>query len=565
MSITLSGLILAIGEVSVSDRIDKGKGEDRLEKYLVAAKRDLMARDARESMIAYMRYMSPDPDKPNDPMASAYEITPLARLLCQVIEKVDSGELKRVAVSVGPQFGKSEPLSRKAPAWLSGKRPRRNMILGSYNDTFAQEFGDDVRTILQSENHHHVFQDYELKKGSEAKDNLKTVQGGKMAFVGVGGSGTGKPADIFFVDDPYKSDADAQSEAYREKVWRWFTGVAMARCHKNSAIIVVHTRWHEDDLIGRLCDPDHPEREKKYKGIADRWTYYNLPAVIQDPTLADALGLTLEPQTDPLIVEQFGTKPMVSLWENRKSLAFLAEAKQTDSRIFDALYMGRPAPDSGTYFVEDHLVEYDPEELPANLRKYGASDHGVSTKQSADPTVLGCVGIDDKEDIWVLPDLVWERMPTDKTVEELILQMKTHSPMCWWLENEHISKAFGPFLIKRMHEENVFVTLDPKTPSKDKQTRARSIQGRMAMRKVHFPRFAHWWPAARQQLLKFPYGTNDDFVDWLSWIGLGLLSEFGASKTVETKVVRVGSPAWVKAASAAKERKEQLEKSREGW
>lgn len=86
-----------------------------------------------------------------------------------------------------------------------------------------------------------------------------------MAFVGVGGSGTGKAADIFFVDDPYKNDEDAQSAIYREKVWKWFNSVSFSRCHKDSAIIIVHTRWHEDDLIGRLCDPDHPDRHKNIK------------------------------------------------------------------------------------------------------------------------------------------------------------------------------------------------------------------------------------------------------------------------------------------------------------
>jgi predicted phage terminase large subunit-like protein len=539
---------------------------DRLALQVIAAKRDLASRAAREHMIDYMRYMSPDPDRADDPMASYFEITPLARLLCQIIEKVDRGELNRVAVSVGPQFGKSDVLSRRAPAWLSGRRPRRNMILGSYNDTFAQEFGDDVRTTIQAENHRHVFPGHELKKGSESKANLTTTKGGKMAFVGVGGSGTGKPADIFFVDDPYKNDQDAQSEGYRETVWRWFTGVVFARCHKNSAIIIVHTRWHEDDLIGRLCDPDHPERNKRYKGIADRWAYYNLPAIVEDPTLANALDLTLEVPKDPLVIEQFGSKPMASLWENRKSLAFLAEAKQSDSRIFNALYMGKPAPESGTYFLAENILEYDPHELPANLTIYGASDHAASSKNSADYNVLGCVGVDEKEDIWVLPDVVIERMETDKVVEEMLLQMRTHKPDVWWMEDELISKSFGPFLIKRMQEENVFVTLSPKTPTKDKKLRARSIQGRMSMKKVHFPRSAPWWAMAKQQLLKFPYGTNDDFVDWLGWIGLGLLSEYGAAKSkVSDNVVRVGSIAWVKASAAARERREKSEQNTKGW
>ncbi len=539
---------------------------EELLRWETALKRKRRIEAARKSMLEYMLATRPDPDNP-DPEASTYEVTPLARLLCQVIEKVDRGEARRVCVSVGPQLGKSEILSRSGPAWLSARNPRRHMILGSYNDSFAQEFGGEVRDIIQSETHRAIFPAHELKKGSEAKNNLVTTMGGKMAFVGVGGSGTGKPADIFFIDDPFKSDADAQSETHREHVWKWFNGVTFARCHKRSSIIIVHTRWHEDDLIGRLVDPDHPERNKKYRGIADRWTYYNLPAIVEDPELAEALGLTLQVPTDPDVIEQFGTKPMASLWENRKSLELFAEAKQNDSRIFNALYMGKPAPDSGSYFLGTSICEYDREDLPTNLRIYAASDHAVSEKQTADYTVLGCVGVDEKDDIWVLPDLVWERMETDVTVEEMLGMMKRNKPQLWWMESELISKSFGPFLKKRMHESRIYTTLSPQRPSKDKRTRARAIQGRMSMGKVHFPRFAPWWPSAKSQLLKFPYAANDDFVDWLSWIGLGLTSEYGADvqDSKDDKVIEVGSIRWILAASEQQKRRERIEKNTKGW
>lgn len=523
-------------------------------------------RFARHNMLDFMQLTNPHPQHTEDVRYSLFENTPLARLLCQVVERVDVLQEKRVCISVGPQFGKSQVLSRGAPAWLSGRNPRRHMILGSYNDSFASEFGGDVREIMNQAEYKLVFPDHGMRRGSEAKDLLITNVGGKMAFVGVGGSGTGKPADIFFVDDPFKNDEDAQSALYREKVWKWFNSTAMTRCHKDSAIIVVHTRWHEDDLIGRLCDPDHPERDKKYKGISDRWTYYNLPAIVQDPKLAEALSLTLEVPQDPFVREMFGEKPMASLWENRKSLHFLAEAKQMDARTFGALYMGQPAPEDGSYFREiDMVEEHDPDTLPKNLRKYGASDHAVSEKQKADSTVLGCAGVDEEGDIWLMPDIVWEKMETDRTVEELLVQMRVHKPQLWWLENELISKSFGPFLKRRMYEERIFTTLDPKTPTKEKKTRARAIQGRMRQRRVHFPAYAPWWPAAKQQLLKFPYGTNDDFVDFLSWIGLGLTQEYNAPVTKPQKVIKVGTMEWIKASSNKKERDERIRKAANGW
>lgn len=540
---------------------------DRLQLRVLAAKRTEKSLLAAKHMLPFMQLINPDPEDPENVQSSAFEATPLARLLCQIIEKVDRGELKRVCVSVGPQFGKSEVLSRGAPAWLSGRDPRRHMILGSYNGDFAKEFGGDVREIMQTHVFSQIFPEHGMRAGSEAKELLITNKGGKMAFVGVGGAGSGKRGDIVFIDDPIKNDEEAQSKVYRDKVWAWFNTVARKRIHGKSAIIIVHTRWHEDDLIGRLCDPDHPERNTTYKGIAKRWTYYNLPAVVQDEELAAALGLDLQTPTDPFVIEQFGDKPLVSLWEERKPLTFLAEDKEADPRSFNALYMGQPAPEQGAYFRLEDLVEYHSiEELPTNLNWYGASDHAVSEEQKADSTVIGCAGVCEKNDIWIPPDIVWDKMETDRTVDEIIMMMRIKKALVWWLENELISKSFGPFLKIRMHEEKVYTTLDPKTPSKKKPVRARAIQGRMRMGKVHFPAFAPWWPAAKLQLLKFPYGTHDDFVDWLSWIGLGLTQEYGAEgEKPQEKAPEVGTIGWIKAAHNAEEKQRRINKVAKGW
>lgn len=534
--------------------------------HLKAAKRLDAAIQAHDSLLSYAQFTSPDPKDPEDAEKSRYLATAHGRLLCQIVEKIERRELKRVCVSIGPQFGKSEILSRKGPAWISGRNPFAHSILASYNQPNADKFGGEVRELVESRAHQQVFPGYgELRKGQQ--DYLVTDKGGQLAFVGVGGSGTGRPADFFFVDDPIKGDEDANSETAREKMWDWFNSVVFTRCHDDSAILVVHTRWHEDDLIGRLCDPDHPDREKKYAGIAKRWTYINLPAVVADPDLAKALGLTLEVQTDPDIVKQFGVKPISSLWPGRKSLPLLAEAKGQDARTFNALYMGRPTPEDGEYFKESFLVPYhSPNELPKNLRKYGASDHAVSTKQSADSTVLGCVGIDEDGDVWVLDDIVMRRMETDTTVDELLLQFLTHKPQMWFLESELISKSFGPFLKKLMFEKGIYTMLDPVTVSKDKSTRARAIQGRMSHKRVHFPVYASWWPEARNQILKFPYGSHDDFVDWLAHIGMGLLKEIPATAPSKPgRVTSVGSIEWTLAQTRLKARKDATAKAVSGW
>lgn len=533
-------------------------------KQLRLKKKQLAHFDAADSLLRYCELQMPDVEDIDDSDRTRFHSSPQARILCQIMEKVERGELKRVAVSVGPQMGKSQIISRAFPAWVTGKDPYRNLILGSYNQTFAEEFGNEVRTMIESPLHQAVFPEHELSKG--ASDLLITTRGGKSAFVGVGGSGSGKPADFFVVDDPIRSDEDANSATYRERIWKWFNGVVFARCKNKTAIVVVHTRWHSDDLIGRLCDPDHPERNKAYRGIADRWTYINIPAVIDDPKLAAEYGLTLEVQTDPLIVEQFGDKPISALYPEEKGLDLLAEAKNNDARTFNALYMGRPTAEDGEYFKKDWLLEYEADELPENLKIYGASDHAVSTKQGRDYTVAGCVGIDEKDDIWVLPDVVWDRMETDKTVEEMLFQFKKHRPLLWWMEDELISKSFGPFLHKRMTEERIYVTIDTVRPVKDKATRARAIQGRMSMRKVHFPRFAPWYADARSQILRFPFGANDDFVDWLSHIGLGLMKERSPRGVAANENDdAVGTIGWIMKSAKKRALTEQYKKAMAGW
>ena len=540
---------------------------DPVEAQLRIINRLIAARESHDSLLKFAQIMMPDPADPDDAKKTRFEITPQAKLLCEIVEKMERGELRRVAISVMPQAGKSQIISRLAPAWIAGRNPYRNMILGSYNQDFANEFGFEVRTIMDSPVFKQVFPDFKLLKGGEAKNLLVTEEGGKLAFVGVGGSGTGKPADGFIVDDPFRGAEDADSQAYRDRVWKWFNGTVFSRANDKTYVCIVHTRWHTDDLIGRLCDPEHPERNGVYKGIADDWVYLNLPAVVEDTKLANALGLHLEEPSDSKVVDQFGSAPMSALWPGRKSLPLLAEAKRMDSRTFNALYMGKPAPDEGAYFKRDWLVGYKPEDLPKNLRIYGASDHALSKKKRADYTVIGCVGIDENDDIYVLPDLVWKRMETDVTVEELLMQFTVHKPALWWLEDEAISKSFGPFLHKRMREESLYgTTLDPITPSADIETRARSIQGRLAMQKVKFPKFASWWQRAEQEILTFPYAAHDDFVAWLALIGLGLTKEIRpGSPKKDKKSYQTGSINWILNKAWDKRKKDKREEMRAGW
>jgi predicted phage terminase large subunit-like protein len=169
-------------------------------------------------------------------------------------------------------------------------------------------------------------------------------------------------------------------------------------------------------------------------------------------------------------------------------------------------------------------MTYSKNEMPpkVELRFYAASDHAVSTAQDRDKTCLMVIGYDKDSNIWIMPDLIWGRFTTDYTVERMIDLMAKYKPQYWWAEKGHISKSIGPFLRKRMLERSTFCSVIEVTPTHDKKTRAQSISSRMAMRMVYFPSFAPWWAEARDELLKFPFGTHDDFCDTLAWVGMGL-------------------------------------------
>lgn len=532
-----------------------------------AAQRLLKIREARTDLRAFIELMMPDGEDPENPDKSEYQDAPHCQLLRSVVEEIEAGTKKRMAVSIPPQHGKTIHLSTYGPAWILGRNPRARIVIATYNEIRASEIGEDFRTVIQSDTYKAIFPDVQLTQSSKSTTKMGTTKKGRVFFVSAGGTVTGRTAQYFIIDDPMKDDEELQSDTFREKRWKWFFSVAYSRGSKRTPILILHTRWHADDLIGRLCDPNHPERKKRFEGIAEDWTYLNVSGVVQDENLANALGLELKVPTDKKVIAAFGEKPMAALWEADKDLAHFAEWKKGEPLTFSALVMGQPSIEDGEYFNAKNLIEYDRDELPEDLRYYGASDHAVSEKQYRDYTVAGIVGFDQNDVGWVLPDLFWERCETDTTVERLLYFFKTYSPDLWFMESELISKSFGPFLHKRMVEENIYTTIQKITRSKDKRTHARSIQGRISMQMLRFPRFAPWWADARSQMLQFDRGANDDFVDFMANMGMGLMQEFGASKPKDKgpNLMAVGSPQWIIKQALLTAQKERRDKAVAGW
>lgn len=494
---------------------------------MMAARRMIAVRDARESLIGFTKLMMPHPDNPDDITQSRYDVQHFHKLIAEALEKVERGEILRLIITAPPRHGKSQLTSRMFPAWYLGRNPYNHVILTSYNDQLAEDVGRDVRATIKSPMYQQVFPTCVLRKGSQASDRIQTTEGGLAVFVGAGGTITGRGGDCVLIDDPLKGSEEADSPTIREKMWTWFTQDVMSRLMTSlGAIIIIMTRWHEDDLVGRLTDPKNPCYNAEE---AKSWYILHLTGIAEDK--------------DPL-----GRPKGEALWPGRQNIERLSAMKRLNPRGFNANYQGRPTPEDGDFFKRDWLVGYQPHELPKNLRHYCASDHSVGQKTEHDYNVLLTAGVDENDHIWVLPELFWRRCATDVTVEAMIDIMDRYKPLIWWGENEHIFKSIGPFLFKRMAERQVYCTVEPVSPAKDKQVKAQAIRGRISMKMVHFPTFAPWWADALDQMLKFPRGRHDDFVDPLGHLGRGLGRLVRAAPTVHKSPPEppTGTMAWMK-------------------
>lgn len=508
-----------------------------LNKQIGLLKRQQKALEARDRFLPFIKFTSPDPEDPDDVERSKYKDAKHHRAIARVIEEVVAGEITFLILTMPPRHGKSEQVSRRLPAWFIGKFPEMNGVVATYNDDFAMDFGKEVRSIVQSPQFKQVFPAVKLVRGGAASDYLKTTTGGQWSFVGRGGSLTGRGAHMLIIDDLIKDDKEAQSQAIRDQAWSWFTKVAMSRRMGKKLVIMTFTRWHADDPIGRLTDPENQHYNAK---LAKKIKIINLPAIAEED--------------DPL-----GRKPGEPLWPDgpdRFDLDFLEEQQSLDPLGFAALYQQRPSLLDGDLFKRENIRYYTASGvdgtavLPDELRIYASSDHAVGTGQRNDPSCLLKVGIDRQNNIYLL-ECDWRKMKSDVATEAMLNMCRGNmKPLLWWAEKGHISKAIGPFLRKRMLETGVYINIREVTPAVDKVQRAQSIAGRVAMGKVFFPKGELWTEKAINQMLSFPNGSHDDFVDALAYIGLGLQSQFGPAKNTEKQKRReqpkFGTLEWVK-------------------
>lgn len=427
-------------------------------------------RRARSNLIEFTQYTLPK-----------YAPAGHHALIGEKLEGIAAGTIDRLMVNMPPRHGKSELASRRFPAWLLGISPAIELVVASYNADKAREFGYEVRDIVRSTEYQALFPGVQLKDDAKAADRWNTNAGGSFRAVGIGTALTGRGADVLLIDDPIKDDEEADSELRRDRIWSWYSSVAYTRLSPGGRVVVIQTRWHEDDLTGRLLS-------EQAKG-GDQWEVLELPAILSTGE---------------------------ALWPERYPLDYLNRIKRvTLPRHWAALYQQRPAPEEGAYYKRDWFRYYT--DVPKHLRIYGASDYAV-TDGDGDWTVHIVIGVDPDDNIYVL-DLWRGQTASDVWVQAWLDMARQWKPLMWVEESGQIVKSIGPFLDKRMREERVYTRREQVASASDKPTRSRSIQARTAMGKVYLPSKSPWLSDFTTELLTFPAGKHDDMVDAFGLIG----------------------------------------------
>ena len=443
------------------------------------------------------------------------------RLLLEKLTEVAKGKLDRLAIFMPPGSAKSTYSSVLFVPWYLSHNRDHCIISAAHTVELAEKWGRRVRGII---NEHEAILGYGLASASQAAGRWETDAGGEYYAAGVGGAIAGWRGDLVLIDDPLRSREDAESGTVRDKVWDWYRGDVYPRLKPKGRIILIMTRWNEDDLAGRIL------AEKRDGG--DNWEVISLPALAEEN---DALG----------------RRPGEPLWPEWESLEELDRKRRAiGARDWIALYQQRPAPEQGSYFRNEWLKEVPC--LPAReiLKVYGASDYAVSENRG-DFTVHVVVGVDPDGRIYLL-DLWRERSASDRWVEsfcDLVIKWK---PMGWAEEQGQIRSGVGPFLEQRQRERKAYCFRESFPTRGDKQIRCQSIRGRMGLDGLYVPSYAPWYAAFRSELLSFPDGAHDDQADALGLIGQ-LLDTMGKGRAAEVKVTKIpdsGYREWRKTAVA---------------
>ncbi len=491
---------------------------------------------ARASFPNFVRWVSP-----------GYDWQWYHQYLADVLERVAKGELKRLIINMPPRHGKSEQTSKLFPAYLLGRNPDMEIISTSYSQDLASAMNRSVQRIIDSDAYRSVFPHTTL-----AAKNSRSVSGralrnadtfeivnhhGAYKCAGVGGAVTGSGGNALLVDDPIKNEEEARSITYRQKVWEWFTNTLMTRQLAGAAVVVIMTRWHEDDLVGRLLKRAAEDPK------ADQWTVITFPAIREDNENPD----------DPREVGE-------ALWPDRYSIEMLEAMKGTmGEHAFAGLYQQRPAVAGGNTLKESrwrywytseiepppivcrddegNLVTCQQTRLPVKF-DYTYQSWDMAFKDTArSDFVVGQLQGRCKADHFLL-EQVRNKWDFPATVIAVRYMSQEHQHARAKLVED---KANGPAVISTLQKE--IPGLLPIDPHGGKEARCNAIAPMQESGNLYIPHPSEkpWVRSFVAECSQFPKGKFDDQVDAYTQ---GVNWSYNKKKRKGTKKIAMVESAW---------------------
>ena len=403
------------------------------------------------------------------------------------IDRIISGEINKMMLFVPPRHGKSELVTVRLPAWILERWPEKRIITGAYNQTLANKFSRKTRKIAMPR--------IAISKDRTAVDDWETEEGGGYRAVGVGAGVTGMGGDLILIDDPVKNRQEANSPTYRDKVEEWYTDDLYTRLEPGGAIILIMTRWHEDDLAGRiLASEDGPN-----------WTVVNFPAIAEED--------------DPL-----GRDVGEALCPERYDEIALAKIKLVLRNNFNALYQQRPSAMEGDIFKREWWAYHnETPELEFIVQSWDTAFKKGEENDSSSCTTWGAT----KTTIYLLDR--WNRkVEFPELKREVKAQYNKYIPHVVLIED----KASGQSLIQELKKDTNLPIKAIKV-DKDKTARAYAVTPTIESGRVSLPERAPWLTDYLDILANFPNGSEDDDVDSTTQALNYLRTKLGFKKAFE--------------------------------
>lgn len=384
---------------------------------------------------------------------------------------------------VPPRYGKSELGSINFPAWYLGRHPEKEIIVSSYSAELAQDFGYKTRNLVNSREYQSLF-NTRLRDDSQSKAKWLTEEGGGYTAVGVGGAITGRGANILLIDDPIKNREEAESITIREKVWNWYTSTAYTRLEKDAAVVLIMTRWHMDDLAGRLLEAE--------KNGGEHWEVVKFPAIA--------------------IHDEKHRKAGDPLWKEKYDLEALKNIKKTvGSYDWSALFQQEPVLSENQEF-KPQFYQYRTIEYVRGLQTnaYLTIDTAISQRASADNTGF-CLNFVDRENKWNIK--AWKLKISPMELIDMLFDLQQEYRLVnIGIEETIYLQAIKPFLEEEQRKRNKFLRITPlKHNQIQKETRIRGLIPRYESYSV-FHIKGHCEDLEEEQM-SFPKGAHDDVLD----------------------------------------------------